>query len=78
MPGKAATPTTTAASTAARAASTGKAGAAGMPGMGAPGARGKGDEDGEHKTPDYLIYDRGSELLGTQPPALPPGGVIGG
>ncbi|GAA1631764.1 hypothetical protein [Nocardia ninae] len=78
VPGKAATPTTTAASTAARAASTGKAGAAGMPGMGAPGARGKGDEDGEHKTPDYLIYDRGSELLGTQPPALPPGGVIGG
>ncbi|WP_280430509.1 hypothetical protein [Nocardia brasiliensis] len=46
--------------------------------MGAPGARGKGDEDDEHKTPDYLIYDRGSELLGTQPPALPPGGVIGG
>lgn len=67
------TPSTTAAATAAR------AGRSGMPGMGAPGARSaKGDEDDEHQTPDYLIYDRGSELLGTQPPALPPGGVIGG
>ncbi|MEV0032843.1 hypothetical protein [Nocardia sp. NPDC050793] len=53
-------------------------GRAGMPGMGAPAARGKGDDDDEHKTPDYLIYDHGDELLGTQPPALPPGGVIGG
>ncbi|MET8776775.1 hypothetical protein ABZV58_17370 [Nocardia sp. NPDC004654] len=52
-------------------------GRAGMPGMGAPAARGKGDDDDEHKTPDYLIYDHGDELLGTQPPALPPGGVIG-
>ncbi|MFE9574766.1 hypothetical protein ACFYO1_00135 [Nocardia sp. NPDC006044] len=78
IPGKAGTPATTAASTAARAASSGKPGTAGAPGMGAGAGRGKGDEDGEHKTPDYLIYDRGSELLGTQPPALPPGGVIGG
>lgn len=52
----------------------------GMPGMGGmPGGRGgQGDEDDEHSTPDYLIYDRGTELLGSQPPALPPGGVIGG
>ncbi|WP_280449540.1 hypothetical protein [Nocardia brasiliensis] len=79
VPGKANTGTPAAAVNAAtRAASTGRAGASGMGGMGAPGARGKGDEDDEHKTPDYLIYDRGSELLGTQPPALPPGGVIGG
>lgn len=56
-----------------------RAGRAGMPGMMAPGARGANrDEDDEHDIPDYLIYDRGSELLGTQPPALPPGGVIGG
>ncbi|WP_328391459.1 WXG100 family type VII secretion target [Nocardia sp. NBC_00416] len=56
-----------------------RAGRSGMPGMMSPGARGnKGDDDDEHKTPDYLVYDRGSELLGTQPPALPPGGVIGG
>ncbi|KAA8887315.1 hypothetical protein F3087_20740 [Nocardia colli] len=78
IPGKAGTPSTTAATTAARSASSGKPGTAGAPGMGAGAGRGKGDEDGEHKTPDYLIYDRGSELLGTQPPALPPGGVIGG
>ncbi|MFI5720971.1 hypothetical protein [Nocardia sp. NPDC051750] len=74
-PGKpAGTPaTTTAANTSNR------AGRTGMPGMMSPGgARGNRDEDDEHETPDYLIYDRGSELLGTLPPALPPGGVIGG
>ncbi|MFC4123591.1 hypothetical protein [Nocardia rhizosphaerae] len=60
------------------AASGGRAGMPGMGGMGAGGARGKGDEDDEHTTPDYLVYDRESELLGAQPPALPPGGVIGG
>ncbi|MBF6210890.1 hypothetical protein IU487_07480 [Nocardia puris] len=53
-------------------------GMAGMPGMGGAGARGKGDDDENHKIPDYLVYDHGDELLGTQPPALPPGGVIGG
>lgn len=78
IPGKANAGTQPAANAATRAATSGRAGASGMGGMGAPGARGKGDEDDEHKTPDYLIYDRGSELLGTQPPALPPGGVIGG
>ncbi|WP_280235723.1 hypothetical protein [Nocardia cyriacigeorgica] len=58
----------------------GRGGRAGMPGMGMPGGRGggKGEDDDEHKTPDYLIYDHGDELLGSQPPALPPGGVIGG
>ncbi|PXX61463.1 hypothetical protein DFR70_10821 [Nocardia tenerifensis] len=78
IPGKGAATPTVAAATSARNTTSGKPGMAGAPGMGAGGARGKGDEDGEHKTPDYLIYDRGSELLGTQPPALPPGGVIGG
>ncbi|WP_378737770.1 hypothetical protein [Nocardia brasiliensis] len=79
VPAKPATPTpATSAATAARVAAAGRPGAAGFPGMGAGAARGKGDEDGEHKTPDYLVYDRGSDLLGTQPPALPPGGVIGG
>ncbi|NEW36812.1 hypothetical protein GV791_30280 [Nocardia cyriacigeorgica] len=61
-------------------AGSGRNGRMGMPGMGMPGARGggKGEDDDEHKTPDYLIYDHGDELLGSQPPALPPGGVIGG
>lgn len=78
IPGKPTTAPSAPAAAAARATS-GKPGTSGAPGMGGAGAgRGKGDEDGEHKTPDYLIYDRGSELLGTQPPALPPGGVIGG
>ncbi|MCM6775293.1 hypothetical protein NDR86_17610 [Nocardia sp. CDC141] len=54
-----------------------QAGMPGAPGMGAPGARGNDDDEREVKTKDYLIYDRGSELLGELPPALPPGGVIG-
>ncbi|MBF6080647.1 hypothetical protein IU485_04665 [Nocardia cyriacigeorgica] len=61
---------------AARAAGMGRAG---MPmGMMPPGgARGKGDDEDEHKTPDYLVQDRTTELLGEQPRVLPPGGVIG-
>ncbi|AVH20423.1 hypothetical protein [Nocardia cyriacigeorgica] len=61
-------------------AGSGRNGRMGMPGMGMPAGRGggKGEDDDEHKTPDYLIYDHGDELLGSQPPALPPGGVIGG
>lgn len=56
-----------------------QAGRPGMPGMGVPaGARGKGDDEQEHKTPDYLVQDRTTELLGVQPGVLPPGGVIGG
>ncbi|WP_067840146.1 hypothetical protein [Nocardia lijiangensis] len=55
------------------------AGRAGMPGMGAPGAGRRGeDNENEHKTPDYLVQDRTTELLGVQPRVLPPGGVIGG
>lgn len=50
--------------------------ASGMPMMGAPGARGggKGDDDDEHKAPDYL---RGvqPELFGDDVPAVP--GAIG-
>jgi hypothetical protein len=53
-------------------------GMSGMPGaMGAGGQRGRGDDDDEHKTPDYLVQDRATELLGEQPRVLPPGGVIG-
>ncbi|MGW5386002.1 hypothetical protein [Nocardia sp. NPDC003963] len=53
-------------------------GMSGMPGaMGAGGQRGRGEDDDEHKTPDYLVQDRASELLGEQPRVLPPGGVIG-
>lgn len=64
--------------TAARAAARlGQPGAPGSPGGVPPGARGKGDEEREVKKKDYLVYDRGSELLGELPPALPPGGVIG-
>jgi hypothetical protein len=66
---------------AAASAGTSAAGRNGMPGMGGMGAGargGQGSEDDEHTTPDYLVYDRESELLGIQPPALPPGGVIGG
>lgn len=64
-----------------RAAAGGAAGARGMSGMpgmmgGGRGGNGKDDEN-EHTTPDYLIQDRESELIGQLPPTLPPGGVIG-
>ncbi|WP_280457503.1 hypothetical protein [Nocardia carnea] len=53
-------------------------GMSGMPGMmGAGGQRGRGEDEDEHKTPDYLVQDRSTELLGDQPRVLPPGGVIG-
>ncbi|MFC9896625.1 hypothetical protein ACFVMC_23305 [Nocardia sp. NPDC127579] len=70
----------TAASTASKAAGTGAGrGMSGMPGMGGMGNRGgQGSDDDEHQTPDYLIQDRESELIGKIDPALPPGGVIGG
>lgn len=45
--------------------------------MGAPPPRGQGDDDDERQTPDYLVQDRTTELLGEQPRVLPPGGVIG-
>ncbi|NUS95269.1 MAG: hypothetical protein HOQ36_23125 [Nocardia sp.] len=51
-------------------------GMSGMPGMMAPGAGKRGGEDdGEHKTPDYLIQDREEELFG--PRAVVLGGVLG-
>ncbi|MGW5217110.1 hypothetical protein ACWEQA_04500 [Nocardia sp. NPDC004085] len=44
---------------------TGRPGASGTPGMMAPGARGKGDDDKEHQTKDYLVNQRnGEELTG--------------
>lgn len=53
-------------------------GMSGMPGMmGAGGQRGRGEDDDDHKIPDYLVQDRSTELLGDQPRVLPPGGVIG-
>lgn len=55
----------------------GRTGMGGMGGMGSGARGGNNSDDDEHSTPDYLVYDRESELLGTQPPALPPGGVIG-
>ncbi|WP_280218425.1 PPE domain-containing protein [Nocardia neocaledoniensis] len=56
----------------------GARGMSGMPGMmGGAGRGAKGDDDDEHTSPDYLIQDRESELIGTLPPTLPPGGVIG-
>ncbi|GAD85289.1 hypothetical protein FEK33_12435 [Nocardia asteroides NBRC 15531] len=57
-------------------ATAGRNGLPGMAGMGAPGARAKGDDDGEHRIPDYLVRDRTTELLGEQPWVLPTGGVI--
>jgi len=50
----------------------------GMPGgmMGGGGQKGKGEEDGEHKTPDWLKGIQ-EELIGPEPKLLP-GGVIGG
>ncbi|MBF6211085.1 hypothetical protein IU487_08485 [Nocardia puris] len=60
------------------AAAAGRAGMPGMGGMGAGAGRGKGEDDEEHKIPDYLVQDRTTELLGEQPRVLPPGGVIGG
>ncbi|MFI5719657.1 hypothetical protein [Nocardia sp. NPDC051750] len=54
-------------------------GMSGMPGMmGAGGQRPRGEDDDDHKIPDYLVQDRTTELLGEQPRVLPPGGVIGG
>lgn len=74
-PGTAAAPKSTTAATN----NANRAGRMGMPGMMSPGARGgRDDDETEHKTPDYLVYERESELIGDIPPALPPGGVIGG
>ncbi|MGI5223129.1 hypothetical protein [Nocardia sp. CA-290969] len=57
----------------------GTRGMSGAPGMmGGGGQRGRGEDDDEHKIPDYLVQDRTTELLGEQPRVLPPGGVIGG
>ncbi|MFI5719817.1 hypothetical protein [Nocardia sp. NPDC051750] len=49
----------------------------GMPGMmgGGAGAR-RGEDDDEHKVPDYLIQDREEELFGARPQLLD--GVLGG
>ncbi|WP_187776285.1 hypothetical protein [Antrihabitans cavernicola] len=51
----------------------GAPGAGGMGGMFPPGGRGKGDEDGEHKTPSYLItLENGNNLIGDLPKVAPP------
>lgn len=55
----------------------GRGGAAGMGGMGGQGAKGEGEEDGEHKTADYLINEENTnELIGDMPMVAPP--TIGG
>ncbi|MGW5315431.1 PPE domain-containing protein [Nocardia thailandica] len=57
----------------------GARGTSGMPGMmGAGRGAGGKDDENEHKTPDYLVRDRETELIGKLPPTLPVGGVIGG
>lgn len=54
-------------------------GMSGMPGRMGGGGRGTGkDDENTHETPDYLVTDRETELIGLLPPVLPPGGVIGG
>ena len=54
----------------------GRAGASGA-GMMPHGAKGKGDDDKEHKSADYLInLDNGNELIGKMPKVAPP--VLGG
>ncbi|MFI6170255.1 WXG100 family type VII secretion target [Nocardia sp. NPDC051052] len=70
-PGTTGRPTVPAGATAAR-------GAAGSPGMMSPGGgRGKGEDDSEHQSPDYLKTDENTiELLGETPPTIP-GGVLG-
>ncbi|WP_067470587.1 hypothetical protein [Nocardia amamiensis] len=75
-----AAPGTAPAAAAARSAA-GRPGMAGMPGMMPPGARGKGDDDKEHQTKDYLVNQRnGEELTGlgeeNRAKTVPP--VIGG
>ncbi|WP_280437846.1 hypothetical protein [Nocardia carnea] len=52
-------------------------GMSGMPGMmgGGAGAR-RGEDDEEHKVPDYLVHDREEELFGARPQLLD--GVLGG
>ncbi|MGA6207984.1 hypothetical protein ACPESR_24850 [Nocardia testacea] len=50
-------------------------GMSGMPGMMSAGAGKRGENDDEHKTPDYLIQDREEELFGPRISAL--GGVLG-
>ncbi|MFD6220032.1 PPE domain-containing protein [Nocardia asteroides] len=69
-----------AAAAAGRGGAAGGRGMSGMPGMMGGGGRGAGtnNDDDEHTSPDYLIQDRESELIGELPPTLPPGGVIGG
>ncbi|MBF6174655.1 hypothetical protein [Nocardia blacklockiae] len=57
----------------------GAPGMGGMPGMGGAGrGKGEGDEDRDHKTPDYLINAANAEELLGETPRTIPGGVIGG
>ncbi len=70
------TPNTSTGSLAAASAAAGNnRGMSGMPGMMSPGAGKRGEDDDEHKTPDYLIQDREEELFGPRIVAL--GGVLG-
>ncbi|MFD6162437.1 hypothetical protein ACFWF7_01545 [Nocardia sp. NPDC060256] len=78
IPGAPGTPGTTTRSTV-PAGATAARGAAGSPGMMSPGGgRGKGEDESEHQTPDYLKTEENTnELLGETPRTIP-GGVLGG
>jgi hypothetical protein len=70
--------TTAAKNAAAAAAARNSTGTTSLGNMGGLGSKGKGDEDGEHQRPDYLVnMENTHELLGDEPRTLP-GGVIGG
>lgn len=77
IPGTAGSPGTTARPSVPASAAAAR-GAAGSPGMMSPGGgRGKGEDDSEHQTPDYLKTDENTlELLGETAPTIP-GGVLG-
>ncbi|MBU3067108.1 PPE domain-containing protein [Nocardia sp. NEAU-G5] len=74
VPGTTGTTTTTAANATTAAGKTTSGMPSGM--MGGAGQKGKGEGDGEHKTPEWLKGIQ-EELVGPEPKLLP-GGVIGG
>ncbi|MFQ6392328.1 hypothetical protein ACLMAJ_02620 [Nocardia sp. KC 131] len=77
VPGTPGAPTGTNPAAAAAGKPGGTGGMPGMGGMGSGAGKGKGDEEGTHQTPDYLINaENTAELIGEIAPTVP-GGVIG-
>lgn len=72
------TTSTTTPTAAAATSSTARSGMSGMGGMGAGAGRGKSDDDGTHKIPDYLINAANTEELIGEIAKTVEGGVIGG